>query len=58
MMKEHLLEKLISISIDDDVFKEFEDVYNYAMDMVIDETYQAMEGMYHNLNTLNIRGAA
>lgn len=31
------------------------DVYNYAMDMTVKETYQAVEGMYHNLNTLQSR---
>lgn len=29
--------------------------YNYANDMTIRETYQAVEGMYHNLNTLQSR---
>lgn len=29
--------------------------YNYAMDMTIRETQQAVEGMYHNLNTLQSR---
>ena len=29
--------------------------YNYAMDMTIKETQQAVEGMYHNLNTLQSR---
>ena len=29
--------------------------YEYAMDMTIKETYQAVEGMYHNLNTLQSR---
>ena len=29
--------------------------YNYAMDMTIKELYQAVEGMYHNLNTLQSR---
>ena len=29
--------------------------YSYAMDMTIKETYQAVEGMYHNLNTLQSR---
>ena len=29
--------------------------YKYAMDMTIKETYQAVEGMYHNLNTLQSR---
>ena len=32
-----------------------EKAYNYAMDMTIRETYQAVEGMYHNLNTLQSR---
>lgn len=32
-----------------------EKVYEYAMDMTIKETYQAVEGMYHNLNTLQSR---
>lgn len=30
-------------------------VYPYAMDMTIKEVYQAVEGMYHNLNTLQSR---
>lgn len=30
-------------------------VYEYAMDMTIKETNQAVEGMYHNLNTLQSR---
>ena len=29
--------------------------YKYATDMVTKETYQAVEGMYHNLNTLQSR---
>lgn len=29
--------------------------YNYAMDMTSREIYQAVEGMYHNLNTLQSR---
>ncbi len=31
------------------------DVYNYAMDMTKKEIHQAVEGMYHNLNTLQSR---
>ena len=30
-------------------------VYSYAMDMTTKEVYQAVEGMYHNLNTLQSR---
>lgn len=29
--------------------------YQYAMDMTVKEVYQAVEGMYHNLNTLQSR---
>ena len=42
-------------SIDDEVYKAFPKVYKYAMDMTIKETQQAVEGMYHNLNTLQSR---
>lgn len=31
------------------------DVYKYAMDMTEKEIYQAVEGLYHNLNTLQSR---
>lgn len=31
------------------------DVYRYAMDMTKKEIYQAVEGLYHNLNTLQSR---
>lgn len=33
----------------------FEDCYNYAMKMTEREVYQAVEGLYHNLNTLQSR---
>lgn len=42
------------LSFDDD-FSEHQKAYEYAMDMTIKETYQAVEGMYHNLNTLQSR---
>ena len=42
-------------SIDDEIYKENEKTYQYAMDMTIKETQQAVEGMYHNLNTLQSR---
>ena len=42
--------------INSEVYKEyFPDVYKYAMDMTEKETQQAVEGMYHNLNTLQSR---
>lgn len=42
-------------SIDDEYFKKVKNVYRYAMEMTERETYQAVEGMYHNLNTLQSR---
>ena len=42
-------------SIEDASYKENEKVYKYAIDMTIRETNQAVEGMYHNLNTLQSR---
>ena len=33
----------------------YDRVYNYAMNMTVKETQQAVEGMYHNLNTLQSR---
>ena len=43
------------MSIDDEYFKTIENVYQYAMDMTVKETQQAVEAMYHNLNTLQSR---
>lgn len=42
-------------SIEDDFFKNFDGAYKYALDMTTKEVYQAVEGMYHNLNTLQSR---
>ena len=42
-------------SIEDDYFKKVKNVYRYAIDMTTRECYQAVEGMYHNLNTLQSR---
>lgn len=41
--------------IDDDVYKKHTEEYTYAMDMTTRELQQAVEGMYHNLNTLQSR---
>ena len=41
--------------IEDDYFKAIPNVYRYAMDMTEREAKQAVEGMYHNLNTLQSR---
>lgn len=42
-------------SIDEDFYKLYTKAYKYAMDMTTKEVYQAVEGMYHNLNTLQSR---
>lgn len=44
-----------TLSIEDEVYKAAGNVYDYAMDMTTKEVYQAVEGMYHNLNTLQSR---
>lgn len=44
-----------NMPIEDEGYKTFDEAYDYAMDMTIKETYQAVEGMYHNLNTLQSR---
>lgn len=41
--------------IDDEMYKELSRAYQYAMDKTVQETHQAVEGMYHNLNTLQSR---
>lgn len=42
-------------SIDDEFWKVYSKAYKYAIDMTERECYQAVEGMYHNLNTLQSR---
>lgn len=41
--------------IEDGEYKIYDKAYKYAMDMTLKETHQAVEGMYHNLNTLQSR---
>lgn len=43
------------ISIEDEKYKKFPKSYKYAMDKTNKELQQAVEGMYHNLNTLQSR---
>lgn len=43
------------LSIEDSIYKEFKNAYSYAIAMTEKEVYQAVEGMYHNLNTLQSR---
>jgi len=45
----------VDVSIQSVIYKHYDKVYQYAMDMTIKEIYQAVEGMYHNLNTLQSR---
>ena len=41
--------------IEDNEYMLYDKVYEYALDMTTKECYQAVEGMYHNLNTLQSR---
>jgi ribonucleoside-triphosphate reductase len=43
------------VSIEDESFKVYPKAYQYAIDMTEKECKQAVEGMYHNLNTLQSR---
>lgn len=42
-------------SIENELFSRNERAYKYAMEMTIKEIHQAVEAMYHNLNTLQSR---
>lgn len=49
-----------SINIEDteitnDIFKKYPNAWKYAIEMTKKEIYQAVEGLYHNLNTLQSR---
>lgn len=48
-------EPMDGYSIDNEGFKQHKEAYKYALDMTEKEVYQAVEGMYHNLNTLQSR---
>lgn len=51
-----MLKNIVDYSIEDPEWKAYNyKAYNYAIDMTIKETQQAVEGMYHNLNTLQSR---
>ena len=45
----------IERSIEDEFYLKYPKVYEYAMDMTERELKQAVEGLYHNLNTLQSR---
>lgn len=44
-----------NMSIENEIYKAGGPIYNYAIDMTEREVHQAVEGMYHNLNTLQSR---
>lgn len=48
-------DEIKKISIDDDRYNKKSAVYSYALEKTIDELNQAIEGLYHNLNTLQSR---
>lgn len=53
---ERMIDDPTRFSIEDTEWKAYnEKVYNYALAMTEKETRQAVEGMYHNLNTLQSR---
>ena len=54
-MNKEVCKMLLDKSIEHDHYKQNEAVYNYAMDKTLDEVNQAVEGMFHNLNTLQSR---
>ena len=48
---EFMLNNIVDYSIADDEWEAYNhNAYQYAMDMTVKETQQAVEGMYHNLN--------
>lgn len=49
------LDKIEDIEITDSRYKKYSKVWNYAYKMTEKEIHQAVEGMYHNLNTLQSR---
>ena len=54
--KDYLLEEYRDdMSIEDKKYQKFNKLYNYAMAMTVKEVKQAVEAMYHNLNTLQSR---
>ena len=42
-------------SITDPLYCSYPDAYRYAVEMTVEETKQATEAMFHNLNTLQSR---
>lgn len=46
---------VVKLSIDSQLYKKFSKTYKYALDMLEKECYQAVEALYHNLNSLQSR---
>ena len=46
---------IINTSINDHKYKAYSKVYKYALELTTKEVCQSIEGMYHNLNTLQSR---
>lgn len=56
MDKDYILEELNdTMPIYDEKYKRYPKCYSYALNMTVAECKQAVEGMYHNLNTLQSR---
>lgn len=51
----HTKEQVRELSIDANIYNKDTEAYKYAMDKTVQELEQAVEGMYHNLNTLQSR---
>lgn len=49
------LPNLKNETIENETYKEYPAIYQYALDMTKKEIHQAVEGLYHNLNTLQSR---
>lgn len=49
---EQICMEIKDISIESEKYKKFKNAYQYAMDMTRKEAHQAVEGLFHNLNTL------
>ena len=50
------IKDITKVSIEDDIYtKHWDKIYDYAMEMTKKEIHQAVEGLYHNLNTLQSR---
>lgn len=46
--------KIEDIEIDNKIYTSNKNAYKYALDKTEKEIYQAVEGFYHNLNTLQL----